>query len=47
MENSEGEVDEQCGDRAVPTGVVVGILERTDRLYVASFDVSEWLVRSG
>ena len=40
-EDTHGEVDgekEARGDR-VPTGRVMGILERSDRLYVATFDV--------
>ena len=34
-----GEVDTGSSS-AMPSGVVVGILERPERLYVASFDVS-------
>ena len=37
-EGLEGEVE--GSSEVMPTGAVVGILERTDRLYVASFDVS-------
>lgn len=37
--NSEGEVDSGCHTMA--TGQVVGILERADRHYVATFDVSD------